>query len=26
MGHARGLSHSSDPYSYMYPYYTVTGT
>ncbi len=26
MGHARGLSHSSDPYSYMYPYYIVTGT
>ncbi len=26
MGHARGLSHSSDPYSYKYPYYTDTGT
>ncbi len=26
MGHARGLPHSSDPASYMYPYYTVTGT
>ena len=26
MGHAWGLAHSSDPASYMYPYYTVTGT
>jgi hypothetical protein len=26
MGHARGLPHSSDPNSYMYPYYTITGT
>ncbi len=26
MGHARGLPHSSDPNSYMYPYYTLTGT
>ncbi len=26
MGHAFGLPHSSDPNSYMYPYYTVTGT
>ncbi len=26
MGHARGLPHSSDPDSYMYPYYTITGT
>jgi hypothetical protein len=26
MGHARGLPHSSDPNSYMYPYYAITGT
>jgi len=26
MGHAWGLPHSPDPASYMYPYYTVTGT
>lgn len=26
MGHAWGVAHSSDPSSYMYPYYTVTGT
>jgi hypothetical protein len=26
MGHARGLPDSSDPNSYMYAYYTVTGT
>ena len=26
MGHARGLPDSSDPSSYMYAYYTVTGT
>ncbi len=26
MGHAWGLPHSPDPGSYMYPYYTVTGT
>ncbi len=26
MGHAFGLPHSSDPASYMYPHYTVTGT
>ena len=26
MGHAWGLAHSSDPGSYMYPYYTVAGT
>ncbi len=26
MGHAFGLAHSSDPASYMYPYYAVTGT
>ena len=26
MGHARGLPDSSDPGSYMYAYYTVTGT
>ncbi len=26
LGHSRGLLHSSDPYSYMYPYYTITGT
>ncbi len=26
MGHTFGLAHSSDPDSYMYPYYTVTGT
>ena len=26
MGHAWGLPHSSDPASYMYPYYAVTGT
>ena len=26
MGHAWGLPHSSDPASYMYPYYTPTGT
>jgi hypothetical protein len=26
MGHARGLPDSSDPASYMYAYYTVTGT
>ena len=26
IGHSRGLPHSSDPNSYMYPYYTITGT
>lgn len=26
MGHARGLPDSSDPASFMYAYYTVTGT
>ena len=25
-GHSVGLPHSSDPASYMYPYYSVTGT
>ena len=26
MGHAQGLPDSSDPNSYMYWYYTITGT
>jgi hypothetical protein len=26
MGHARGLTHSPDPGSYMYWYYDITGT